>query len=74
MAFSDLEKRKHKNFPEKHYAGAGANIEQKLYGASSRDGKIFFFICDVTGECFFRTTLVMPRAWFFQYLSDRMIT
>ena len=42
MAFSDLEKRKHKNFPEKHYAGAGANIEQKLYGASSRDGKIFF--------------------------------
>ena len=43
MAFSDLEKRKHKNFLEKHYAGARANIEQKLYGASLNDGKIFFF-------------------------------
>ena len=36
MAFSDLEERKHKNFPEKQYAGARANIVQKLYGASSR--------------------------------------
>ena len=42
MAFSDLEKRKHKNFLEKHYAGARANIEQKLYGASLHDGKFFF--------------------------------
>ena len=74
MAFSDLEKRKDKNFLEKHYAGARANIEQRLYGAFLNDGKIFFFICDVTGECFFRTILVLPRAWFFQYLSDRMIT
>ena len=74
MAFSDLEKRKHKIFLEKRYAGASANIEQKLYGGSLNDGKNCFFICDVTGECFFRTTLVMPRAWFFQYLSDRMIT
>ena len=31
---SDLEKRQHKNFPEKHYAGARANIEQKPHGAS----------------------------------------
>ena len=29
MAFSDLEKRKHKNFLEKLYAGARANIEKK---------------------------------------------
>ena len=36
MAFSDLEERKHKNFPEKQYAGARANIAQKPYGASSR--------------------------------------
>ena len=48
MAFSDLEKRKHKYFLEKHYA----YIEQKLYGGSLNDGKNFFFICDVTGECF----------------------
>ena len=34
MAFSDLEKRKHKNFLEKHNAGARANIEQKPYEAS----------------------------------------
>ena len=34
MAFSDLEKWKHKNFPEKHYAGVRANIEQKPYGAT----------------------------------------
>ena len=34
MAFSDLEKRKHRNFLEKHYAGARANIEQKPYEAS----------------------------------------
>ena len=43
MAFSDLEKRKDKNFLEKHYAGARANIEKKLYGASLHDEKIFFF-------------------------------
>ena len=42
MAFSDLEKRKHKNFLEKHYAGAGANIEQKPYGGSLNDGKNIF--------------------------------
>ena len=36
MAFSDLEERKHKNFPEKQYAGARANIAQNPYGASSR--------------------------------------
>ena len=29
MAFSGLEKRKHKNFLEKLYAGARANIEKK---------------------------------------------
>ena len=34
MAFSDLEKRKHKNFLEKLYAGALTNVEQKAYGAS----------------------------------------
>ena len=34
MAYSDLEKRKHKNLLE-HYAGARANIEQKPYRASS---------------------------------------
>ena len=34
MAFSHLEKRKHKNFLEKHNAGARANIEQKPYEAS----------------------------------------
>ena len=34
MTLSDLEKRKHKNFLEKHYAGARAIIKQKLYGAS----------------------------------------
>ena len=31
--FNDLEKRKHKNFPEKHNAGACANIEKKPSGA-----------------------------------------
>ena len=36
MAFSDLEERKHKHFPEKQYAGARANIAQKSYGASSK--------------------------------------
>ena len=34
IAFSNLEKRKHKNFMEKQCAGARANIEQKPYGAS----------------------------------------
>ena len=34
MAFSDLEKRRNKNFLVEQYAGARANIEQKLYGAS----------------------------------------
>ena len=34
IAYSDLEKRKHKNLLE-HYAGARANIEQKPYRASS---------------------------------------
>ena len=29
MAFSDLEKRKHKNSLKKHNAGGRANIEQK---------------------------------------------
>ena len=33
MAFSDFEKRKHKHFIRKNYAGARANIEQKPYGA-----------------------------------------
>ena len=42
MAFSDLEKRKHKNFLEKHYAGARANIDWKPYEASSNFfGKVF---------------------------------
>ena len=34
MAFSDLEKRKHKSFPEKQHASARANGEQKPYEAS----------------------------------------
>ena len=34
MAFSDLEKRKDKNFLEKRYTGMCANIKQKPYGAS----------------------------------------
>ena len=34
MAFSDLEKRKHKSFPEKQHAVARANGEQKPYEAS----------------------------------------
>ena len=34
MAFSNQEKRKHKNFLEKHYASAHAIIEQKPYAAS----------------------------------------
>ena len=34
IAFSDLEKRKHESFLEKQHAGARANGEQKLYGAS----------------------------------------
>ena len=43
MAFSDLEKRKHKNFLEKHYAGARANIKWKPYEASSNfSGKVSF--------------------------------
>ena len=43
MAFSDLEKRKHKNFLEKHYAGARANIKWKRYEASSNfSGKVSF--------------------------------
>ena len=32
--FSDLEKRKHKSFPEKQHAGVRANGEQKPYEAS----------------------------------------
>ena len=36
MAFSDLEERKYKHFPEQHHAGARPNIAQKPYGASSR--------------------------------------
>ena len=36
-------------------------------------GKIFFHMRR-NRRVFFRTTLVLPRAWFFQYLSDRMIT
>ena len=32
MAFSDLEKQKNKNFLEKHFTGARANIEQNPYG------------------------------------------
>ena len=36
MAFGDIEKRKHKIFSEKHYAGARTNIEQKPYGVSLR--------------------------------------
>ena len=41
MAFRDLEKRhKHKNFLEKQYAGARANTEQKLYGASFKGKKV----------------------------------
>ena len=55
MAFSDLEKRKHRNFLEKHYAGARANIEQKPYEASlklinlnwqdiKRSGRQFYYL------------------------------
>ena len=40
MAFRDLEKRKHKNFLEKQYAGARANTEQKFYGASFKGRKV----------------------------------
>ena len=40
MTLSDLEKRKHKNFLEKHYAGARAIIKQKLYGASLNIAKL----------------------------------
>ena len=42
MAFNDLEKWKHRNFLEKHYAGARANIEQEPYGAFFDD---FSFLC-----------------------------
>ena len=46
MAFSDLEKWKHKNFLEKHYAGARANIEQKPYEASFNFfGKVLLWKC-----------------------------
>ena len=34
MAFSDLEKQKNKNYLEKHFTDARANIEQNPYGAS----------------------------------------
>ena len=34
MAFSNLEKQKNKNYLEKHFTGARANIEQNPYGAS----------------------------------------
>ena len=34
MAFSDLEKQKNKNYLEKHFTGARANIDQNPYGAS----------------------------------------
>ena len=34
MAFCDLEKQKNKNFLEKHFTGARANIEQNPFGAS----------------------------------------
>ena len=51
MAFSDLEERKHKNFPEKQYAGARANIVQKPYGASSR-GPFFQVAWSVALGCY----------------------
>ena len=45
IAFSNLEKRKHKNFLEKQCAGARANIEQKPYGASLSLLFIPLFFC-----------------------------
>ena len=60
MAFSDLEKRKHKSFLEKHNAGARANIKWKPYKAFlnfieevllwkcvKRSFKFFFAIFDI---------------------------
>ena len=42
MAFSDIERRKDKNFSlEKNYAGACANIEEKPYGATLNNSLIF---------------------------------
>ena len=42
MAFSDIERRKDKNFSlEKEYAGARANIEEKPYGATLNNNLIF---------------------------------
>ena len=51
MAFSDLEERKNKNFPEKQYAGARANITQKPYGASPR-GPFFKVAWSVALGCY----------------------
>ena len=42
MAFSDLEKRKHKSFPEKQHASARANGEQKPYEASVFSLPVYF--------------------------------
>ena len=51
MAFSDLEERKHKHFPEQQHAGARANIAQKPYGASSR-GRFFKVAWSVAMGCY----------------------
>ena len=42
MAFSDLEGQKHKNFLEKHHAGARVNIKKNPYRASFKPH--FFFV------------------------------
>ena len=42
MAFSDIERRKDKNFSlEEEYAGTSANIEEKPYGATLNNNLIF---------------------------------
>lgn len=48
MAFSNQEKRKHKNVLEKHHASAYAIIEQKPYGASLTDWSM---ACVFSGHC-----------------------
>ena len=51
MAFSDLEERKCKHFPEQQHAGARANIAQKPNGASSR-GRSFKLAWSVAMGCY----------------------
>ena len=60
MAFSHLEKRKHKNFLEKHNAGARANIEQKPYEASLNFlEEVFLWKCVKRSLKFFFTIFVI---------------